>query len=187
MAAGLITDGSNDYKYGSVGGTGDEAEAHNDFNEADLLFYKDREPSKQEKMIKTLKIAIPLIIAVSLIGGFAWFLLQDFGFFYPGPATESHNPEHTPGGSGSSTLPASTTAPRAPTVPAGAPKGQPPGYDSSSHSATSSSGSSSTVVSASSSASRGGSSSCAANSKCSALGLTGECCPTSGGTMLDCC
>lgn len=165
-----MSEASSSYKYGSVNNAGGDVEAEShDFKETDLLYYREKELSKQEKLMKIVKIAVPLIIAVTLIGGFAWFLLGDFGHLYPGPAG-SQVPGHTP-----ASLPTSS-APKAP-APRSAPEEAPPPAPAPKYE----------VHAASTSSSSSGGSSCTAHSKCSALGLTGQCCPTSAGTILECC
>lgn len=171
-----MADGSSsNYQYGSVNeNTGGGVEDIDEFKETDLLYYKEKELSKKEKIMKIVKIAVPVIVAIVLIGGFAWFLLTDFGHLYPGPAG-SHVSDHPPASVPTSAVhavPAQTNVqPEKGLQPAAIPK-----YPAS--------GSSS--LSTTSTKSLSGST-CAANSKCKALGLTGECCPTSAGTMLECC
>jgi hypothetical protein len=161
---------SSNYQYGSVNRTGGEVEEADEFKETDLLYYKEKEPSRQEKMMKIVKIAVPIIIAFLLIGGFAWVLFKDFGRLYPGPAG-SHIPDHPP-----------AAAPAPAFVPD---KGPQPTIIQKYAELPASTGSSSSSSTTSTKSISG--SACAANSRCSALGLTGECCPTSAGTVLECC
>ena len=171
-----MADGSSsNYKYGSVNTTtGGVVENVDDFKETDLLYYKEKELSKQEKVMKIVKIAVPIINAFVLIGGLAWFLLRDFGLLYPGPAG-SHVSDHAPAAVPTSSVqrvPAPTVVqPGKGLQPTAIPK----------YPASGSSSSSTTSMKSISG------STCAANSKCHALGLEGECCPTSAGTMLECC
>jgi hypothetical protein len=177
--------------YGSVnqqGGDDEEEKAGTAadttaFKETDLLYYQGRKLSQKEKLSKIAKIAVPIIVAVLLIGSLAWFLLGDFGKLYPGgrdgpPASSTG----VSSASSSKTIPASSE-PLAPTTTAKstshytAPAPVPSPVKEPVHSSSTSS----------SSGSSGGGSSCSANSKCKALGLTGECCPSSSGDMLDCC
>jgi hypothetical protein len=162
--------------YGSVNETpGGGGEDVDHFKETDLLYYKEKQPSKQERIMKIVKIAVPMIIAVVLIGGLAWFLLRDFGQLYPGPAgthTSDHAPASVPTSSVQRVPVPTNVQPEKGLQPAAIPK-----YPSSGSSSSSSTKSTKSSIG----------STCAANSKCSALGLTGECCPTAAGTMLECC
>jgi hypothetical protein len=156
------------YKYGSVPEDQEGADTsvdENNFKETDLLYYKGRTLSQKEKTVKIIKIALPVLVAVLLIGTLAWFLLSDFGHLYPGPSGVK------PPDQSSSTISYPASTPHLPSgpEPASAPAKLP--VRSSSTSPLSS----------------GGGSSCAAHSNCNKLGLTGECCPTAAGDMLDCC
>ena len=48
------------------------------FKESDLLYVRDNALSPNEKRMKVIKITIPIIIAILLIGGLALFLLRDW-------------------------------------------------------------------------------------------------------------
>lgn len=149
-----------------------EEEQQQHFQETNLLYYKGRTLSQQEKTAKLIKIAVPIVIAILLIGGLAWFLLGDFGHLYPGPSGAKQ-----PGYSYTISSPAATPPTSSSEV------------SSKSHSGSSSSTTSSEPAPApkDSSHSSSGAAACSAHSACSTLGLVGECCPTSSGTMLECC
>jgi hypothetical protein len=156
--------------YGAVDKSEEETGAIDGFKETDLLYYKGSSLSQKEKTAKIIKIAVPVVIAVLLIGGFAWFLLGDFGHLYPGPSGPKP-PDH-------STI----------TVhPASTPTGTKPVFAPAGKESPSSHTSSTTMSGTKQNSSGGSSSSCTAHSKCSSLGLTGECCPTNAGDILDCC
>ena len=81
---------SGGYKYGSVNKDDEEAAGNNNnnnsyFKESDLYYYKEDELTKKEKMMKVIKSCIPILIAVLLIGGITWILVQNFGTLYPSP------------------------------------------------------------------------------------------------------
>jgi hypothetical protein len=178
-----------DYKYGSVQSSskpGSDEGLHdneNIFKETDLLYYKGRTLSPKEKTAKLIKIAVPVVTAVLLIGGLTWFLLGDFGHLYPGPS----GPKPPDSSSISRPVASSVTPAAAPTVPSSrsyttttagttatepVPKKTPAIKDSTASTPTSI---------------PGGSSSCLSHSKCSDLGLIGDCCPTTDGYILNCC
>jgi hypothetical protein len=169
----------SNYKYGAVGG-GDDEETRNNFKESDLLYYEERKLTQKEKTMKIIKIAVPVMIAVLVIGGFAWFLLRDFGHLYPGPSAPVLSPSHSTVVSRPSfpepPTPSATTKGKAPTEPAVV-----------SPTATAKQTDHKPSGSSSSDSSSSGGSDCSLHPKCNSLGLTGECCPTISGDSLDCC
>eukprot|EP00529_Nitzschia_sp_RCC80_P033945 CAMPEP_0113485660 /NCGR_PEP_ID=MMETSP0014_2-20120614/24597_1 /TAXON_ID=2857 /ORGANISM="Nitzschia sp." /LENGTH=204 /DNA_ID=CAMNT_0000379311 /DNA_START=138 /DNA_END=752 /DNA_ORIENTATION=- /assembly_acc=CAM_ASM_000159 len=200
----------NEYSYGSVedGGSsskkrteGVDAEKAagddgDDFKETDLLYVtsQSRPLTPEEKRMKIIKIAVPIVVAMILIGGFALFLLRGFTDLYPGPSGSSSSdnggrspPYYEPLHETSPTAAAAAAAAADDydnSMPVPAPMTPPKSTSKSSSSSVSSTSSSSSSSSSSTSSS---SSSCGDNSKCSAAGLTGQCCPTAAGDMLDCC
>mmetsp|Transcript_3786 Transcript_3786/g.8163 ORF Transcript_3786/g.8163 Transcript_3786/m.8163 type:complete len:164 (+) Transcript_3786:151-642(+) len=156
--------GSAGYKYGSVGDN-EELGANDDnsknFDESHLYYYKEKDLTTTEKISKLIKLFVPIIIAVVLIGGLAYILFHDFGTLYPRPGGEKVTSK---GGMVSQSTSVSSGE-SAPTVIR--------------------SESSPTVSKSKTSSSFGGS--CAANPSCAALGLSGVCCPTPEGVQLGCC
>jgi hypothetical protein len=157
---------------------GDISNTEDTFEECNVYYLKERTLTAKQRFNKLISAAVPLLIALFLVGGFALWLLKDFGMLYPGPSGGS-NPQNSPIRSPSNFSPRNEPAPpinspvpngassvvSSPTAPTPAPK----------------------TSSSSSSFSGGGHSSCGANSACGDLGLTGECCPTNAGIMLGCC
>jgi len=151
--------GKNGYKYGSVNND-EESQAtggNKNFDESNLYYVKEDELTVREKVVKTFKLAVPIIIAILLIGGLSFMLFHNFEYFYPGRGGHQVSPKVSKSSSVSSTK----TTQRSyhdddvPSVPIPAPKFF--------------------------------GSSCAANPECADLGLIGECCPTGGGNKLECC
>ncbi|CAB9519703.1 expressed unknown protein [Seminavis robusta] len=147
--------------YGSVE---DQAEEGRSFDEKDTYYLNESRLTPEERKRKCLLLAVPLVLAVLIIGGFTLFLLRDFDFLYPG--RNGGNRHRTP---------------RTPI----------PVYPSDTGSSTATEDTSSTGTSTSTSTSTdsaAGSSpgaSCLAHEKCT--GLTGDCCPSIDGLFLQCC
>ena len=123
-------------------------------------YVKERTLSRKERCQQIMLVALPLLAAFIIIGGFALYLLRDAHILSPEP------------GGGGSTRPA--VVPRSssgegpyPEAPKPAPAPE-PAAKKVPHSSN-------------------GSASCASNAKCKDLGLLGECCPTAKGEILDCC
>jgi hypothetical protein len=66
--------------YGSLEGQ----EESKSFDEKDAYYLKESTLSPEERRRKCMRMALPIITAVLMIGGFAMFLLRDFGILYPG-------------------------------------------------------------------------------------------------------
>mmetsp|Transcript_1926 Transcript_1926/g.4434 ORF Transcript_1926/g.4434 Transcript_1926/m.4434 type:complete len:209 (-) Transcript_1926:55-681(-) len=204
----------NEYSYGSVedGGSNSKKKGEedvdaekaagnddgDDFKETDLLYVtsQSRPLTPEEKRMKIIKIAVPIIVALILIGGFALFLLRGFTNLYPGPSGSSssdnggrappyYEPLHETSPAATATATAAEDYDNSMPVPA--PTTPPKSTSTSKSSSSSSSSSSSVSTSSTSKSSSSTSSSCGDNSKCSAAGLTGQCCPTVAGGVLDCC
>ncbi|VEU36886.1 unnamed protein product [Pseudo-nitzschia multistriata] len=161
--------GSSGYKYGSVDNNDEEAgvdEKDKSFDESNLYFYKEEDLTRQEKISKFVKLFVPIILAVSMVGGLAYILFHDFGDLYPGPGEKSHS-------AGRVSQPTTVTS-----------DDYTPNIANMSSSSNSSHGSSIPVISQTKTSSGN---SCEANPGCAALGLTGNCCPTSEGIKLGCC
>ena len=170
---------SGGYKYGSVNKDDEEAAGNNDntnsyFKESDLYYYKEEELTKKEKTMKIIKACVPILIAVLLIGGFTWILVQNFGTLYPSPGQKQRIRPST--GIETSSSSSDHTAP--------------PNDDDIIHAPILTpiiSKDTTATTSTTSSTKDNGKSSCSAYSKCFDLGLTGECCPTLAGDKLECC
>ena len=147
------------YQYGSVS-TDEEIAADKSFDEANLYYMKDEERTRKEKLMKAIKLGVPILIAIIFIAGLGFLLFNNFGYFYPGrggqvtPSKHSTTTATTSSGSSSSSSRThydniATSVP----IPAKITTG---------------------IF-------------CSANPKCSDMGLTGECCPTASGIKLNCC
>lgn len=159
--------------YGSVPTTVETVEQGTGFQEGSVYYLKEKSLTPKEKFQKLVRVAVPLAIALLVLGGFAYFLTRGFDSLYPAPGEPSHVniPHFTP-----STDTAASPPGPSPLQPYGPPIPSPV----------------STPVTSSSSASSstgGGSSDsdCSAHPKCNDLGLTGSCCPTGEGVVLGCC
>ena len=163
--------GRSGYKYGSVNND-EESGATTDsksFDESNLYFMKDEDLSKKEKGVKVFKLAVPIIIAVLLIGGLAFLMFHNFAHFYPGRGGNKHSHSMSSG---------ATPWPNDDDGTSGASISAPWSKDDDSASGFS--------IPAPSTSTSGGSS-CSANPKCVDLGLTGQCCPSGSGVQLSCC
>lgn len=178
--------------YGSIDGT-NEPIVNVDSGGVDgfYFFYKQKDLSKKEKIMKMIKLAVPIIIAVILIGGIAWILFDEFDNIYPS-SSSGHRPS------------SSSINGRIESIEAICDddsnsmdqkiKNSPPirGPKTSSISTASTSSSSlesleneeteSTTATTHSNLSA----SCSSYTKCQKLELTGDCCPTIGGDVLYC-
>jgi hypothetical protein len=165
---------SGGYKYGSVNKDDEEAAGNNDntnsyFKESDLYYYKEEELTKKEKTMKIIKACVPILIAVLLIGGFTWILVQNFGTLYPSPGQRQRvRPTNGIEISSHHNAPPDDTTTATTTT-------------------TTSSSPHSSSTNESSSTKDNGERFCLAYPKCFDLGLSGECCPTPAGDKLDCC
>ena len=159
----MVNEGSNGYKYGSVSNDEELGASGGDrvFDESHLYYMKDDQRTRKQKVVKAIKLAVPIFIAVLLVVGLAFLLFQNFGYLYPGRGGQVSPSKHS---TGSSTGTSTTSTSASPT--------------NSHYENIATSVPISTVISVGSS--------CAANPKCADLGLTGECCPT-GGKKLNCC
>ena len=173
---------SGGYKYGSVNKDDEEAAGNNDntnsyFKESDLYYYKEEELTKKEKTMKIIKACVPILIAVLLIGGFTWILVQNFGTLYPSPGQRQRvRPTNGIEISSHHNAPPDDTTTAAATATATA-----------TATTTTSSTPHSSSTNESSSTKDNGERFCLAYPKCFDLGLSGECCPTPAGDKLDCC
>ena len=152
--------GTSGYKYGSVNTdeeSGDTSGNNKSFDESELYYMKDGDLSKKEKTVKAIKLAVPIVIAIMLIGGLAFLLFHNFAYFYPGRGGNEVPSKHSISSGVSTTKTTQKYYHDDDTSVAPMP-------------APSSVGSS-----------------CAANQKCADLGLVGECCPSESGTNLSCC
>ena len=89
--------GSGGYKYGSVSND-EESGASSDnknFDEKNLYYVKEDEQTKRERAAKAIKLAVPIIIAVFLIGGLAFMLFHNFAYFYPGRGGQVVSSKHS--------------------------------------------------------------------------------------------
>lgn len=165
--------------YGAVKGDGEEF-----YDVENMLYVKERELTLKQKCHKIMLVALPILAALVIIGGFTLYVLFDSGILGRGP--------HQRGGSGDVSTPSSrggenpfvtSKSTSSSSVPSPIAKG-----GSAPVTTYHSTGSVPSPISKGGSAPvKTGSSACSANEKCAKLGLTGACCPTNDGVMLGCC
>jgi hypothetical protein len=170
--------------YGAVKASGDDAAVDRSFNADNAYYLKDGERNLtfQQRLKKLAMVVVPLLTAALIIGGAAVFLLRDFNHLYPGRGgdTTQKTPAYHSIRTGTKSLDSSGDD----FTPSGNAPPTPP------NTATSTGKSSEKASSNKSSSSSGGVSgnaACSAHPGCAENGLTGDCCPTSIGDMLDCC
>lgn len=161
--------------YGAV----EEGELDRSFDVNDTYYLPQANLTPDQRRRKCINVLVPLLAAVLIVGGAAFFLLSDFGHLYPGsggdPRHYSANQEHH--GTAIDVAEEPTTnsedytnlKPRGPILPA------------------SSSSSTTTTSTTTSDTSDDSAAACSVNLKCAALNLTGACCPTQKGENLSCC
>jgi hypothetical protein len=145
--------------YGSAEAASEEYDLENTY------YVKGRELSSKERLTKCILVLLPILAAVILIGGFAYYVTN-------------HILERNAGGGHK----ADTAYPESPYSSGGGGPSRPGSYPSTE---SNSSPAPAPKKSAHSSSTR--SSSCSANPKCLELGLKGNCCPTNDGVTLGCC
>jgi hypothetical protein len=147
--------------YGSVEG---QAESKS-FDEKDTYYLKESTLSPEDRRRKCMRMAVPIILAVVIIGGFALFLLRDFEILYPGRSGGNNKVPSDPlFPIGHTTGTDQTSEKQSDPTPQLKPNPSPPS-DAGKNS--------------------GMASSCFAHKNCD--GLVGECCPTLDGVFLLCC
>ncbi len=119
----------------------------------------------EERRRKCLNGFFPVMIFVLLMGSIVYAITRDFSHLYPWSHV-AHKGNRASGGEGASdVVTTSSSASNAPYVP----------HNSHSDVTPESSGKSTSP------------STCSLYSKCSDLGLSGQCCPTRSGIQLECC
>jgi hypothetical protein len=159
------------------------------FQESDVYYLKEQKMSREDRVMKILLAAVPLLVAVLIMGGIGFLLFKDFDHLYPGPggSTSPSNlkprgpPIISPQGTAPDYSPAIDDQPTAPTPSYLKPRGPPISSPTAPAPAPKTSPSSSSSISSS------GCGECSANPACNEIGLTGKCCPTGEGVMLGCC
>jgi len=152
---------ANSTTYGSVEDQAEPGE-FDEFDEKNTYYVKERPLSREQRIRKCMLASIPILAALLIIGGFATFLLMDFGHLYPTQhgGRNYHNepdeeaPDFSPRIQHDGSNGPASHSPPSPPAPEKKHKSDMP-------------------------------SSCEAYDKCS--GLVGLCCPTGEGTFLDCC
>mmetsp|Transcript_16542 Transcript_16542/g.27437 ORF Transcript_16542/g.27437 Transcript_16542/m.27437 type:complete len:172 (+) Transcript_16542:27-542(+) len=162
----------------NYGAVEDSGELDRSFDVTETYYLKEGNTSPEERRRKCFSIMVPILAAVLMVSGAAFFLLKDFSHLYPGSGGDprdynAHNDFDEPVAPAAPT-PTAVLEPRGPKLRPTALAPVP----------TSSSRSSST---ASSSIATSDSPMCEENDKCYDLGLTGRCCPTFTGDYLGCC
>lgn len=145
--------------YGSAEPTAEE------FDLEATYYVKPRAMSTRERLTKCILVIVPILAAVILVGGFAYYvtshvLERNAGGGHKDTAYPAS--PYSSGGGRPASRPGTYPSTESDSPPASAPK-------KSSHSSSTSP------------------SSCSANSKCLDLGLKGNCCPTNEGVTLGCC
>jgi hypothetical protein len=149
------------------------------FRESDLFYIKEPFLSRKQHFKKYIALAFPILLAICVVGGLAWYSTRDFNhYLYPGQNSGSGEnkrkaPIYNRGSSAGEVHSSSITSDR-PLIPKGE---HIAGPDSPSF----------TLSAPSTKSSTSEESSCTAHSKCEDIGLMGECCPTEEGTFLRCC
>jgi hypothetical protein len=143
------------------------------FDAENTYYLKDSDTrlTRQQRTRKILSTVVPILIAVLIMGGFAWYLLRDFNNLYPGRGGGSPEPtvKTYTHAIGKKSLEDTTGA-------------KPYVISSRSDSSAASDSSSKSEKHGT-----GSDSACAAHSACAKLGLLGLCCPTDKGVHLECC
>lgn len=154
--------------YGAVQGSNDDLPADRSFDADRAYYLKDSAAplTSRQKCRRLLSVGFPLVVAVLIMGGFAWFLLKDFNHLYPGRgggSPDGSGYEHVVPSTGKKALDDGGARPSDP------------------NDATASSGAirKPTAV--------GSVATCASHERCAKLGLIGNCCPTDKGVVLECC
>jgi hypothetical protein len=168
--------------YGAVKEEGEE------FYDVENMYYvKEQELTLKQKCHKIMLVALPILAAVLIIGGFTLYVLFDSGILGRGPhqggGSANGGQVSTPSSRGGENPFATVKSDSSSSVPSPIAKG-----GSASGTTTHSTGSVPSPISKGGSAPmKAGSSACSANEKCAKLGLIGACCPTNEGVMLGCC
>jgi hypothetical protein len=166
-------------EYGSIPSI--DQDPNHSFEEYDVNYIQSKSLTTKERWTKLLKAAVPIVIALLLVGGFGWWASQAVAPSHSSKVTVDYkNPVPAPTGrGGGSTITAMgppreqsvTVKPSIPTTLTTNTK-----TDTSTKSVTTSGGTGG-----------GDGSLCTARAKCARLGLIGDCCPTSEGVVLGCC
>lgn len=147
--------------YGSAKLSEEGASAADQYDLDNTYYVKERTMSRKERLTKCMLVLVPILAAVILVGGFAYFVI-------------SHVLER--GGRGNRDH-AAVAIPANPSSGGGRPASRPGTYPSTEFEPPPAPAPKEKTHSAS----------CSANSKCVDLGLKGECCPTNDGVTLGCC
>jgi len=144
-----------------------EGTAADEYDIDNTYYVKERTMSRKERINKFLLLLLPILLAVLLVGGFAFYVVSHV---LERGGGRHGNIDVTPQVStkGTASRPANSRPGTYPTEPKLAPAPAPISTKEKSHASS-------------------GSSACASNSKCADLGLIGDCCPTKQGVTLGCC
>ena len=150
--------------YGAIASRGsndeEQAVADQSFDAAHTYYLQNNTPWTMKKV---LLIAVPILAAVMIVGGFAFFLLRDFNHLYPGRGGDKS--EYYAHGGEKVVPSSSTTGVESPIIPASTASDKSKTAVSSKHDDIGAT--------------------CGVHPDCAHL--IGNCCPTSAGKMLDCC
>jgi hypothetical protein len=169
--------------YGAVKEEGEE------FYDVENTYYvKERELTLKQKCNKIMLVALPILAAIVIIGGFTLYLLFDSGILGRGPhqggGSANSGQVGTPSSRGGENPFVTSKSKSSSSVPSPIAKGGSAPMKTT-HATT---GSVPSPISKGGSAPvKTGSLECSANEKCAKLGLIGACCPTNEGVMLGCC
>lgn len=145
--------------YGTAPEAGAAADQEYDID--NTYYVKEREMSRKERITKFVLLALPILLALLLVGGFAFYVIShvlERGGGHKNIQVTSPSGTSSSGGGREGSRPG--TYPSGP-QPAHAPKVK-------SHTSSNSAD-------------------CSENTKCADLGLIGACCPTKAGVTLGCC
>lgn len=100
--------------YGAI----EEGDKDKSFDAAQMQYLGEGKPlSREERIRKILRVGVPLLAAVLIVGAAVLFLLRDFGNLYPGRGTHhGSKPTVTSDDSSASTATSTTTATHASTT-----------------------------------------------------------------------
>jgi len=166
--------------YGAVASADDEEKAVDQSFDAANTYYL-RETTRWSTK-KCLLIAVPILGAILIVGGFALFLLRDFSHLYPGRGGDksgyyAHGGEHVVPSSSKT-----TSGVNAPMTPSSKTDDDETGDESSESKTTTTT---KHDKSKSVAPNKDAGATCAVHPDCA--GLIGNCCPTDKGVVLECC
>jgi hypothetical protein len=151
--------------YGSTMSPIEPKEGDASFDTDNMYYVKPESLTPAQRWRKIMLLGVPMIAALMIVGGAAFFLLRDFGSLYPGPS----------GGGGGERTGTTVGVRESPHASANVPAPSPYVHAPSTHKKNHAQPSTTSDAAAA----------CFAHDACSPL--IGNCCPSEGGIFLDCC